>query len=91
MDDDDDTKLYEVLFVKAIVSFLKEDEGVIIHHEGSGYAIYLDSSDEALKIVHDDDFLAYGHGQLLWMQYDGTKAPKPEFDEPVLGEEPTLN
>ncbi len=77
--------LNEILVI-SVVQLLKEDEGIVIHHNEKAYLVYNNSKEMALKIMEDDDYLKVEHGRLIWMHYDGSTAPEPEFSEEVLGE-----
>jgi len=77
--------LNEILVV-SVVQLLKQDEGIVIHHNDKAYVVYNNSEDQTLKIMEDEDYLKIEHGRLLWMHYEGSTAPKPGFDEEVFGE-----
>ena len=81
--------IVEVLFVKAIVELLKNDEGIIIHHDGKGYAVYKNSVNGTVELCYDDEYLDQEHGQLIWMHYDGSEAPEPAFDDIIISDDAT--
>ena len=96
MDDDDNNELDgsslpEALFAQAMVYLLKDDEGIIVHNNEKGYIIWSNSEEMTISIAQDDEYLKQPQGQLIWMHYDGSKAPEPDFDEPIAGESRTLN
>lgn len=86
-------ELGTVLFVKSLTCLLKDDEGVVIHHDDKGYVVFKNSVQETISIMGDDDYLEMEHGTLIWMHYEdgGGKAPEPEFDEIVIGKEEKLH
>lgn len=77
--------LNEILVI-SVVHLLKPDEGIVIHHDDKAYIVYNNAEESALKIMEDEDYLEIEHGRLIWMHYDGSTAPEPEFDEEILGE-----
>ena len=81
MEDENGDNIVEILFVKAIVQLLKNDEGMIIHHDGKGYAVYKNSVNGTIELCIDEEYLDQEHGQLIWMHYDGSEAPEPAFEE----------
>ena len=81
--------IVEVLFVKAIVELLKNDEGIIIHHDGKGYAVYKNSVNDTVELCYNEEYLDLEHGQLMWMQYDGSEAPEPAFDDIIISDDAT--
>lgn len=89
MDEEINISIVEILFVKAIVELLKNDEGMIIHHEGKGYAVSKNSANGTIELSIDEEYLDQEHGQLIWMQYDGTEAPEPEFEDIIISEDVT--
>ena len=88
---DDFEELGTVLFVRALASMLKPDEGIILHHEGHGYVVYSNSEYETISVIGDDDYLEIEHGTLMWMYYEGSEAPEPEFDEVIIGRDEKLH
>jgi len=89
MSEEFDTSIVEVLLVKAIVQLLKNDEGMIIHHDGKGFAVYKNSVNGTIEVCHDEEYLDQEHGQLIWMHYDGSEAPEPEFEDIMISEDAT--
>jgi len=75
---------FEAILVRACVQLLKPDEGIIIHFEDEVYAVYYNSSEEALKIVQEPEYDELEHGRLIWMHYEGSQAPTPGFNEEVF-------
>ena len=70
-----------ILIVRALAQLLKDDEGIVIHHEGDGYLIYNNSVQETITVVLDDDYLNIEHGKLIWMHYEGSNAPEQAADQ----------
>lgn len=89
LSDEDVDNLGVVLFVKSLASVLKDDEGVIIHHDGKGYAVFKNSMENTISVIEDDDYLELEDGTMMWMHYDGTKAPDPGFADQIVGGDET--
>ena len=73
------------VFVKSLAVLLKPDEGVVIHHEDEAYVVYNNSQQETISLVSDDDYKQIEHGTPIWMHYDGSQAPQPDFEEDIIG------
>ena len=73
--------LSATLFVQVIASLLKDDEGMIVHHEGVGYVVFSNSADQQIQIMEDEEYLLISPGTLIWMHYDGSTAPEPGSEE----------
>lgn len=89
MGDEELEDLGMVLFVKSLAMILKDDEGIIIHHEGKGYAVFRNSIQNTISVMEDDEYLDLDEGMMIWMQYEGSSAPAPEFDEMIIGADET--
>ena len=89
MGDEELEDLGMVLFVKSLAMILKDDEGIIIHHEGKGYAVFRNSRQNTISVMEDDEYLDLDEGMMIWMQYEGSQAPEPEFGEEVIGKQET--
>lgn len=89
MKEDDDerditdySELGGILFVKALAAILRNDEGIIVHHEGKGYAVYHNSAESTIAVMIDDEYLKSDPGTPIWVHYDGSDAPPdPDFDQ----------
>jgi len=86
-------ELGTVLFVKTISALLKDDEGVVIHHDDKGYVVFKNSVQGTISIMGDEDYLEMEHGTLIWMHYEdgGGEAPEPEFDDLIVGKNEKLH
>ena len=91
MKEEMDPSIVEILFVKAMVELLKNDEGMIIHHEGRGYAVSKNSANGTIELSIDEDYLEHEHGQFIWMQYAGTEAHAPELEDIIMGDDITTH
>jgi len=56
---------FTAIFVKALSERLKEDQGVIVHHDGFGYIVYKNTANKTMGIQEDKQFLLYPHGSLV--------------------------
>ena len=68
------TNLFETIFARSLFPLLKENEGVVVHHEGKGYIVWKGANFEAdgdhevrIRVVEDDDVLQYEDLSLIWM------------------------
>ena len=86
---EDQDNLGIVLFVKALASLLKDDEGVIIHQDEKAYAVFKNSVEGTISVIEDDDYLEIEDGTLMWMHYDGSAAPEPGFNDDIIGADVT--
>ena len=59
------SKLAEILYIKALSERLGTDQGVIIHHEDRGYIVYKNIANKTMGIQEDEQFLRYEHGTLV--------------------------
>lgn len=74
----DDNETYLAVFAIAAGNLLEPDEGIIIHFEEQVYIVWLDSSQDLVKIESDDAYAQIENGTKVWMHYEGSTAPDPE-------------
>jgi len=89
LSDEDVDNLGVVLFVKSLASLLKDDEGVIVHHNDKAYAVFKNSMEGTISVIEDEDYLKMDDGTLMWMHYEGSHAPEPGFDDEIVGADVT--
>jgi hypothetical protein len=89
MNDEDQNEIYLSLFAMACGQLLKNDEGIIVHYDGVGYAVYKNSNNGTVAIMSDEQYADLDPGTMIWMHYEGSLAPEPASDErDMRGAEP---
>ena len=53
------------VMARALSLFIKEGQGLIIHHNEVGFIVYLDPNVEQLMIVDSEDALNLKHGTVI--------------------------
>ena len=81
-DEDEMDNLGLALFVKSLAYLLKDDEGIILHHEDRAFAVYKSSKYSTISIIEDEDYLEMDEGTMIWMHYEGDNAPVDPAAEP---------
>jgi len=56
---------FMVIYIKALAGRLDEDQGVIVHHNETGFVVYKNTVNKTMGIQEDIRFLKYPHGTLV--------------------------
>ncbi len=80
----------EELMAKALGELLDDDEGIVIHYNGEVLALYKKSIDQSINVQPFEDTDA-PHGAPIWMHYEGSTAPDPDFEDEIIGDNPLLH
>ena len=76
------------LLVEAMGYLLKDYEGIVIHMEGMGFALWKNPEEGRIEVYQDDEYLTIESGRMIWMHDENSTAPAPAEGDEVFGDIP---